>query len=143
MAARACLTSRGHGSHSRVGRSPPVAVGQSPFQARTFVRILGAMLGCLLVVSFPLACELTDHEELVGAPAAVVDEKGAVLAASAQAEAHGVQAGQAAREAIGRCPTLAVLEERPARARAFWEEIRAALELVPFTVEPGVPGEAY
>ena len=101
------------------------------------------MLGCLLVVSFPLACELADHEELVGVPAAVVDEKGAVLAASAQAEAHGVQAGQAAREAIGRCPTLAVLEERPARARAFWEEIRAALELVAFTVEPGVPGEAY
>jgi nucleotidyltransferase/DNA polymerase involved in DNA repair len=101
------------------------------------------MLGCLLVARFPLACELADHPELVGWPVGVSGEDGRVLAASPAAEAYGVRPGQALREAIGLCPTLSVLEERPARYRARWAEILGALELVAFTIEPASAGEAY
>ncbi|HKF76872.1 MAG TPA: DNA polymerase Y family protein [Candidatus Dormibacteraeota bacterium] len=101
------------------------------------------MVGCLLVPSFPLACELAEHRRLVGAPAVVVGDDGVVEAASPAAEARGVHPGQAVREAIGRCPTLAVLESRPAHYLAVWEAIREAVEQTVFTVEPVGPGLVY
>lgn len=100
------------------------------------------MVGCLLVRSFPLACELADHRELVGSPSAVVDD-GSLVAVSPEAEARAVHPGQTTREAIGRCPVVAVLEARPARYRAIWEGILAAVELVAFTVEPAAMGVVY
>lgn len=101
------------------------------------------MLGCLLIARFPLACELVDHPELRGRPVVVGSDEGTVLAASAGAEAYGVRPDQRLREAIGRCPELSVLDARPVRYQARWEEIRHALDLVAFTVEPAAPGEAY
>lgn len=101
------------------------------------------MLGCLLIARFPLACELVDHPALRGHPACVGGDEGTVEAASAEAEAYGVRPGQRLREAIGRCPGLSVLDARPARYEARWEEVRRALDLVAFTVEPLAPGEAY
>jgi nucleotidyltransferase/DNA polymerase involved in DNA repair len=101
------------------------------------------MVGCLLVARFPLACELVDHSELAGLPAAVAGESGRVLAVSPEAEGWGVGPDLTIREAIGRCPGLAVLEERGARYHARWAEILAALERVAFTLEPAGQGEAY
>lgn len=120
---------------------------RSPFRSPTITElmfgILVPMLGCLLIEPFPLACELADHRELGGHPVGVAGEDGTVQAVSAQAEAYGVCNGQPVREAIGRCPTMAVLEARPARYRAIWEEILAALDLVAFTIDPVRPGEAH
>src|SRR5439155_13608465 len=59
------------------------------------------------------------------------------------AEASGVRPAQTLREAIGRCPTLAVLNGRPAHYQARSEAILRALELVAFTVEPEAQGMAY
>jgi len=101
------------------------------------------MVGCLWISSFPLACELADHEQLRGSPCAVIDQDGQVEAVSVAAEAYGVHPGQTAREAIGRCPTLAALETRPARYDLIWEEIRLAVEQVAFTVEPATAGVIY
>ncbi len=100
------------------------------------------MVGCLLVRAFPLACELADNTGLVGPPAAVVAD-GVVEAASPAAEASRVHPGQTAREAIGRCPTLAVLEARPARYKAVWEDVLQAVEQVVFTFEPIEQGVVY
>ena len=52
-------------------------------------------------------------------------------------------AGQALREALGACPGLAVLEGRPARYQAIFEQILATLGKIAFTVEAGAPGVAY
>jgi DNA polymerase-4/protein ImuB len=101
------------------------------------------MVGCFLVSRFPLACELVDNPELAGLPVAVATDDGSVLATSPVAEASGVRPAQKLREAIGRCPTLAVLNGRPARYQAQAEAILRALELVAFTVEPESQGLAY
>jgi DNA polymerase-4/protein ImuB len=101
------------------------------------------VLGCLLVARFPLACEVADHPDLAGRALAVAGVDGSVLAASAQAELSGVRPGQKLREAIGRCPVLSVLEERPARYRAWWEEVLRGLEPVAFTIEAATEGVAY
>lgn len=100
------------------------------------------MVGCLLIRSFELACELTEHVELAGLPVAVADG-GLVEAVSPQAEAQAVHPGQTAREAVGLCPTVALLEARPARYQAIWEDILQAVERVAFTFEPSVQGLVY
>jgi DNA polymerase-4/protein ImuB len=96
-----------------------------------------------LVSRFPLACELADHPELVGLPVAVAADDGSVLATSPAAEASGVHPAQKLREAIGRCPTLAVLNGRPAHYQAQAEANLRALEQVAFTVEPEAQGVVY
>jgi protein ImuB len=98
------------------------------------------MLGCLLIRSFPLACELADHAELAGSAAAVVGPERLLEAVSPEAEAYGVHPGQTATEAIGRCPALVVLEARPARYDAVWQDVLRAVERVVFTFEPAEPG---
>ncbi|MFZ0215064.1 MAG: DNA polymerase Y family protein, partial [Candidatus Dormiibacterota bacterium] len=105
--------------------------------------IVDRMLGCLLVSSFPLACELAEHPELGGQPAVVGGDDGRVRCASPAAQAYGIRPEQTLSDAIGRCPTVAVLEDRPARDEAVWREIVEALELVAFTVEVRAPGEVY
>lgn len=100
------------------------------------------MVGCLLIRSFALACELADYKELAGLPAAVADG-GLVEAVSPEAEAQAIHPGQAAREAVGLCPTLALLEARPARYQTIWQDILQAVEKVAFTFEPSTQGLVY
>lgn len=101
------------------------------------------VVGCLLVHPFPVACELAERPELRGQPVAVATEDGTVWAASAAARSRGVAFGQHLSEAVGLCPTLGVLEGRPALYQSRWEAILEALEEVAFTVEPGELGIAY
>lgn len=89
------------------------------------------MVGCLLVSSFPLACELADHKELVGSPAAVAD--GSLEAVSpedhpmafqrARLDVAGVVSSEALRamEPRQRVETagLVVCRQRPATARGI------------------------
>ncbi|MGH7911223.1 MAG: DNA polymerase Y family protein [Candidatus Dormibacteraceae bacterium] len=101
------------------------------------------MVGCLLVEPFPLACELAEHPELHERPAVVGGVDARVHCVSPTAHAQGVRPGQTLSDAIGRCPALAVLEERTARYEGIWREVTEALGLVAFTVELGAPGVAY
>jgi nucleotidyltransferase/DNA polymerase involved in DNA repair len=98
------------------------------------------MLGCLLIASFPLACELADHPDLAGLPAAVVGFDRLLQAVSPAAEAYAVHPGQTAREALGRCPALVALEARPARYDAVWQAVLRAVEREVFTFEAAEPG---
>jgi nucleotidyltransferase/DNA polymerase involved in DNA repair len=101
------------------------------------------VIGALLVPRFPVACELAERPQLRGRPVAVARPDGSVWAASAEAEACGVVPGLAMREAITRCPTLDVLEGRPALYQDRSEAILAALERATPGVEPGAEGVAY
>src|SRR5262249_60843796 len=103
---------------------------------------LQPMVGCLLIRSFALACELAEHRELVGLPVAVADG-GLVEAVSPEAEAQSVHPGQKAREAVGLCPTLGLLEARPARYPALWGGILNAGGGGAFTFGPAAPGPVH
>src|SRR5215472_5307983 len=131
-----------HQDHSRGQTDHPIPRRRLIGTIRTCVRYTAAMVGCLLIRSFALACELAEHRELAGLPAAVADG-GLLEAVSPEAEAQAVRPGQAAREAVGHCPTLALLEARPARYQAVWQDVLQAVENVAFTFEPSAQGLVY
>jgi protein ImuB len=101
-------------------------------------------IGCLVVPRFPLACELGDRPELWGRPVVVAHSDAPVVwSASPAAVAEGVVEGQRLSEAMGRCPSLVVLDARPARYEARDAAILDALERVVPGVEPAGLGVAY
>ncbi|HUH08012.1 MAG TPA: hypothetical protein VML96_09415 [Egibacteraceae bacterium] len=101
-------------------------------------------VGCLLVPRFPLACELAERPELLGSPAAVAQpDTPKVWCASPLAEEAGVAPGQPLREALARCPGMAVVEGRPARYDERAEHLLVSLEQAVAGVEPGPQGMAY
>jgi DNA polymerase-4/protein ImuB len=101
------------------------------------------MVGALLVPRFPVACELAMQPRLRTLPIAVSRSDGSVWATSEAAEAAGVMSGQVMREAITRCPSLVVIEGRPAFYQLQGEAILEGLELATPGVEPGSEGVAY
>jgi DNA polymerase-4/protein ImuB len=101
------------------------------------------VVGALVISRFPLACELAERADLAGRPAVVSRAGGLVWASSPAAELFGVGPDQPLREAISRCPELAVLEGRPAVYRAQEEAILQALESTAFAIEPGLEGVWY
>ena len=79
-------------------------------------------------------------------PVAIAPEPGGVQVigdASGAAEAFGVVAGMRLGEALGRCPTLALVPADPQRAEEAWEESLATLEGIGAAVESRRPGEAF
>ncbi|MDX6586915.1 MAG: protein ImuB [Solirubrobacterales bacterium] len=79
-------------------------------------------------------------------PVAIAPEPGGVQVigdASGAAEAFGVAAGMRLGEALGRCPTLALVPADPQRAEEAWEESLATLEGIGAAVESRRPGEAF
>ena len=100
---------------------------------------------CLLVPRLALACELAQHPfQWRGQPVALADASGLrVAAATDEAVTRGVWAGQTLREAVAYCPTLAVIEPRPARTLRAAERLVAALEAVSPLVEEAAPGVVY
>ena len=91
-----------------------------------------------------LAAELAARPQLRGRPVAVSDDSGRRVAeASEAAAARGVRPEQRLSEALACCPTLAVLEARPARVRrAALQLVEAAASVSPL-VEEAAPGEVY
>ncbi|MGH9215220.1 MAG: DNA polymerase Y family protein [Acidimicrobiales bacterium] len=101
-------------------------------------------VGCLVVPRFPLACELGDRPELWSRPVVVAHPDAPVVwSASPAASVDGVVDGQRLSEAMGRCPSLVVLDARPARYEARDAAILDALERVVPGVEPAGLGAAY
>ena len=101
-------------------------------------------IACLLVPSPALAAELAARPQLLGRPVAVSDDSGRRVAeASEAATARGVRPGQRLSEALACCPTLAVLEPRPARVRRAASQLVEAAATVSPLVEEATPGEVY
>jgi protein ImuB len=83
---------------------------------------------------------------MMARPVAIAPEPGGVQVigdASGAAEAFGVAAGMRLGEALGRCPTLALVPADPQRAEEAWEESLATLEGIGAAVESRRPGEAF
>ncbi len=101
-------------------------------------------IACLLVPSPALAAELAARPRLLGRPVAVSDASARRVAeASEAAAARGVRPGQRLSEALACCPTLAVLEPRPARVRHATAQLVEAAAAVSPLVEEATPGEVY
>lgn len=104
----------------------------------------GTQVGCLMVARLPLACELADRPELWHRPVVVAHPDAAVVwSASPAAMAEGVLEGQRLSEAVGRCPSLVVLDARPAQYEAQNAAMLDALERVTPEYEPDGLGVAY
>lgn len=104
----------------------------------------GTQIGCLMVARLPLACELADRPELWHRPVVVAHPDAAVVwSASPAAMAEGVLEDQRLSEAVGRCPSLVVLDARPARYEAQNAAMLDALEQVAPEYEPDGLGVAY
>ena len=72
-------------------------------------------IACLAVPSLAFACELAGRPGLAGTPVALSDEAHVrVVGVTREARQHGVQTGMTLRQAAGVCPTLNILEPRPA-----------------------------
>ena len=83
---------------------------------------------------------------MMARPVAIAPEPGGVQVigdASGAAEAFGVVAGMRLGEALGRCPTLALVPADPQRAEEAWEASLATLEGIGAAVESRRPGEAF
>ncbi len=79
-------------------------------------------------------------------PVAIAPEPGGVQVigdVSGAAEAFGVAAGMRLGEALGRCPSLALIPADPQRAEEAWAESLTTLEGIGAAVESPRPGEAF
>lgn len=103
-------------------------------------------VACLVIPRFPLACELAGRPQLRGLPAVLGGGDGGprVVVASQEAYRFGVRSGATLRESIGLCPSLVVLEPRPARYDVIWDDVIAALQHVsPIVQREEQPGVAF
>ena len=104
------------------------------------------MVACALIPRFELRAALAGRREMMARPVAIAPEPGGVQVigdASGAAEAFGVVAGMRLGEALGRCPTLALVPADRQRAEEAWEESLATLEGIGAAVESERPGEAF
>jgi protein ImuB len=104
------------------------------------------MVACALIPRFELRAALAGRGEMMARPVAIAPEPGGVQVigdASGAAEAFGVAAGMRLGEALGRCPTLALVPADPQRAEEEWERSLATLEGIGAAVESRRPGEAF
>lgn len=99
---------------------------------------------CLLVPSLALTCELTERPRLLGQPVALADlSRTRVVDCTGEAGRYGIRSGLPLREATALCPSLVVLDERPARAARAAEALVDALGTVSPLVEDAHPGVVY
>lgn len=103
-----------------------------------------ASLACLAVPSLAFQCELAERPRLLGTPVALADEVHARVAdLTPEARRHGVQPGMTLRDATGLCPTLAVLEPRPALVTRYADDLLEAMHAVSPLVEEADQGIVF
>ncbi|MEH6422503.1 Y-family DNA polymerase [Pseudomonas sp. CGJS7] len=90
-------------------------------------------LRCLFVDfnSYFASVEQFDHPELRGRPVGVVPVMATTtccIAASREAKLHGVKTGTPVREALERCPDIAIVQARPARYVELHHRLIAAIQ---------------
>lgn len=90
-------------------------------------------LRCLFVDfnSYFASVEQFDREDLRGRPVGVVPVMAATtccIAASREAKVHGIKTGTPVREAVERCPDIALVQARPARYVELHHRLIAAIQ---------------
>ncbi len=98
-----------------------------------------ALIVCVLLPRLRLTVAAGARSELLGVPAALAPEPGAVQQVgepSLAAEAFGIHEGMRLGEALSRCPRLILVPPDPAGVAERWEQMLAALEGIGAAVEP-------
>src|SRR5690606_20504025 len=98
-------------------------------------------IACLVVPSLALACAALERPTLRARTVALSDESGLrVAGATAAARAQGIRDGMTIREAVALCPSLDVVESRPADVSRVTASLVAAMHQVSPVVEEAAPG---
>lgn len=101
-------------------------------------------VACLAIPSLAFQCELVERPGLAGSPVALSDvERVRVVEVTREAKRHGVKAGMTLRDAVALCPTLAILEPRPALVARYAERLVEAMAAVSPLVEKAEPGIVF
>jgi protein ImuB len=100
---------------------------------------------CLWIPLFPLRCEEERRPDLVGRPTALLapEDSRRIWQASSHARRQGVRPGLTVSQAIGLCPTLALLEPDPVFYDEQFARLLLRLEQVSPVIEPAELGRAY
>jgi protein ImuB len=100
---------------------------------------------CLWIPLFPLRCEEERRPDLVGRPTALLapEDSRRIWQASSHARRQGVRPGLTVSQAIGLCPTLALLEPDPVFYDERFAHLLLRLEQVSPVIEPAELGRAY
>lgn len=105
-----------------------------------------AFTGAALIRRFSLLAAIGGRRDLLGEPCVLAPRPGheqVVGETSGAAEAFGIRPGMPVSEALGRCPSLALVPPDPGRAAAGWERMLRSLEGIGAEVESDRPGEAF
>lgn len=101
-------------------------------------------VACLAIPSLALHSELVERPGLAGAPVALSDEaRSRVVEVTREARLRGVRAGMTLRDAVGLCPTLSILEARPALVAQYAEALVEAMSAVSPFVEESEQGVVF
>jgi len=101
-------------------------------------------IACLAIPSLAFKCELAERPRLAGAPVALGDEAHARVAdLTREAVLRGVRRGMTLRDAVGQCPTLTVLEPRPALVAHYADALVEAMAAVSPLVEEAEQGLVF
>lgn len=101
-------------------------------------------IACLAIPSLAFQCELLERPGLAGTPVALSDEaRGRVVDVTREARVFGVQAGMTLREAVALCPTLQVLEPRPALVARYADSLVEAMGTVSPLIEEAAQGIVF
>ncbi|MDH3496550.1 MAG: DNA polymerase Y family protein [Gemmatimonadota bacterium] len=100
---------------------------------------------CVWIPLFPLRCEGERRPDLAGRPTALLapEDGRRVWQASSLARRQGVRTGLTVGQAIGLCPTLALLEPDPIYYDERFAQLLLQLEDVSPVIEPVELGRAY
>ena len=101
-------------------------------------------IACLAIPSLALRCELVERPKLAGSPVAICDEgRTRVADLTAEAARHGVRTGMPLRDAATRCPTLTVLQPRPALVTQYADGLIEAMAVISPLVEEAAQGLVF
>ncbi len=101
-------------------------------------------IACLAIPSLAFQCELVERPGLVGSPVALSDEvRSRVVDVSGEARLRGIRAGMTLRDAVELCPTLSILEPRPALVAQYAEALVEAMSAVSPLVEEAEQGVVF
>lgn len=101
-------------------------------------------IACLAIPSLAFQCELVDRPWLMGAPAVLTDDgRSRVVEVTREARLHGVREGMTLRDAVAVCPTLSVVESRPALVSRYAADLVEAMSAVSPLVEEAAPGIVF
>lgn len=100
---------------------------------------------CLWIPAFALRCEEARRPDLANRPTAVLapEDSRRLWQVSALARRQGVKSGLTVSQAIGLCPTLALVEPDPVFYDEQFAQLLMRLEQVSPVIEPAELGRAY